>query len=281
MFKRNNEAKIACQIFLLRLKSGLSKPKAGHNSDIRTPTPIRGIMSPFNISDYDTVGIALTKEPNSWRITNAEYVQRFTNGRAQLVQNCPKSLCTSQNWKIEIQALFQAYEYEGDKLCTTMGLEAFLDHFQTKWVEYLYKLDYGFVMNKENNPFECDKSVTVEIEPVIQEKKDTTIYQIVKNSNTIYDSLSSFLPWLNDTLYHEYQFDFDGIRIQGLILVIAVLEKDGSVSRVSIMKSVYPQSDEFVRQMVMENLSLPPGYLINSSNLVRTEIRFPVRIKLK
>jgi hypothetical protein len=77
----------------------------------------RGCMSPFNISRYDTIALALTKIPDGWRITNSEYIPEFKNGRAELVQNCPHTDYTSTEWKLEISELVRFFNYEDDRVC--------------------------------------------------------------------------------------------------------------------------------------------------------------------
>lgn len=238
----------------------------------------RGCMSPFDISRYDTVALALTKVPNGWRITNSEYIPAFKNGRAELVQDCPHTDYVTSEWKLEISELVRFFNYEDDIVCATTDLLSFNSKTKSRWVKLLYQCYYEGYWKEWNADFDCGAEIVHVEEPNERTiNPDSIVYEFCALSPEPLVGLYDTLKLIGYRTYlHEKEL-LDANGMDGKFYISLIAEQDSSVSNVKVIRSLYNPLDGFVEQQIAQSVRLIPGGL-SEPRKRRCRYTLPIRI---
>ena len=115
-----------------------------------------------------------------------------------------------------------------------------------------------------------------EPEPVVQKPKEEEIFVAVEQSAEFPGGQAALMKWLNDNMrYPEAAAAND---IQGRVVVKFVVEKDGSIDQVTIVRGVDKDLDREAVRVVKKMPKWQPGK--NNGVAVRSYFNLPVTFKL-
>ncbi|MFA8299197.1 MAG: TonB family protein [Hyphomicrobiales bacterium] len=134
-------------------------------------------------------------------------------------------------------------------------------------------------VKKASDFIENVKSVKEEIleTPLQKSSDDTTIYVVIKTAPEFRNGLSSLKKYLNKNL--EYPAEAKNKGIEGRVHLNFIVEKDGSVSNVKVLKSPSPLLSKSAIDVVKNMPKWKPG-LDDDNKPVRTALVFPVQFSL-
>ena len=109
-----------------------------------------------------------------------------------------------------------------------------------------------------------------------EEEVAETIHQIVEEMPSPIGGLAAFYSYLNKNLYYPAQARRMGI--EGRVFMIFVVEKDGSLTDVSVLKGIGAGCDEESIRVLKNAPKWNPGK--QRGNPVRVRFNFPIAFKL-
>lgn len=114
-----------------------------------------------------------------------------------------------------------------------------------------------------------------------QEQKGNTapqgVFDVVEEMPQYPGGMQAMISYLQENV--TYPKDAKEKKISGRVLVVFVVEKDGSISNVETVKSVFPSLDEEAVRIVKGMPNWKPGK--QSGKVVRVKYTLPVSFSLK
>ncbi len=113
-----------------------------------------------------------------------------------------------------------------------------------------------------------------------QEQKGNTaqgVFDVVEEMPQYPGGMQAMITYLQENV--TYPKDAQEKKISGRVLVTFIVEKDGSVSNVETVKSVFPSLDEEAVRIVKGMPNWKPGK--QSGKVVRVKYTLPVSFSLK
>lgn len=152
-----------------------------------------------------------------------------------------------------------------------------------------FRKDYNFNYLTENRWTAIPiRPATVATSPFLTEQpkideQDNRVYNIAEvekppvffGENTNIDQTTALKKWLSENIKYPTLAKQKGI--QGKVVVKIIIEKDGSVNNVKILRSIEPSLDEEAAR-VAKLMTWQPG--ISYGKIVRTEINIPIEFQL-
>jgi protein TonB len=106
--------------------------------------------------------------------------------------------------------------------------------------------------------------------------EDTTVYTIVDRTPKFPEGIDAMYKFIYSKFNYEKLAEID---VQGKIYIEFVVEKDGNLSNIKIIRSLDPFCDKEAVRIVRLMPKWKPGKLKNKK--VRTKIEIPITIKLE
>ena len=106
--------------------------------------------------------------------------------------------------------------------------------------------------------------------------EDTTVYTIVDRTPKFPEGIDAMYKFIYSKFNYEKLAEID---VQGKIYIEFVVEKDGNLSNIKIIRSLDPFCDKEAIRIVRLMPKWKPGKLKNKK--VRTKIEIPITIKLE
>lgn len=241
-----------------------------------------GCGSPFNIYDKDTVVLALTANHGQWRITNTEYIPEVKNGRAQLVQFCPKTKYTPSQWKTELLTLFATFELKSAQVSIPKYSYDYFNAHYTKapWVSFLYQWYNNLDLSAPG--YECGTSFWY-----YDKNEETEAYESpVYKKDTICTTPPYFtkeqlldLNEVSHTIWLKHKRAFAASGVEGKFYVSSKVDTAGNLFDSKILRSIYPPADADILKEVEAQLTVQSGTNRNEEPVIG-EIRYAITIRI-
>lgn len=103
------------------------------------------------------------------------------------------------------------------------------------------------------------------------------VFDVVEEMPQYPGGMQAMLSFLQENI--TYPKDAQGKKISGRVLVTFVVEKDGSISNVETVKSVFPSLDEEAVRIVKGMPNWKPGK--QNGKVVRVKYTLPISFSLK
>jgi len=121
--------------------------------------------------------------------------------------------------------------------------------------------------------FSISLNAQVQNSPITE---DTTVYTIVDRTPKFPEGIDAMYKFIYSKFNYEKLAEID---VQGKIYIEFVVEKDGNLSNIKIIRSLDPFCDKEAIRIVRLMPKWKPGKLKNKK--VRTKIEIPITIKLE
>lgn len=118
---------------------------------------------------------------------------------------------------------------------------------------------------------------TVSAQKTIVAEKNQQVFDIVEQMPEYPGGLPALLDYLNQNV--KYPKDAEKQKIEGRVLAIFVVETDGSISNVEVVKPVFPSLDAEAVRVLAAMPKWTPGK--QSGKLVRVKYTVPINFQLK
>ena len=124
------------------------------------------------------------------------------------------------------------------------------------------------------------KTITVQAPPPVEEKKvveDNKVFDVVEQMPDFPGGMSALMSYLNKNIRYPVVAEENGI--QGRVIVTFVVERNGSITDVQVVKSVDPSLDKEAIRVVKSMPNWIPGK--QNGSAVRVKYTLPVTFKLQ
>lgn len=118
---------------------------------------------------------------------------------------------------------------------------------------------------------------TVSAQKTVVAEKNQQVFDIVEQMPEYPGGLPALLDYLNQNV--KYPEDAEKQKIEGRVLAIFVVETDGSISNVEVVKPVFPSLDAEAVRVLAAMPKWTPGK--QSGKLVRVKYTVPINFQLK
>ena len=118
---------------------------------------------------------------------------------------------------------------------------------------------------------------TVNAQKTVVAEKNQQVFDIVEQMPEYPGGLPALLDYLNQNV--KYPEDAEKQKIEGRVLAIFVVETDGSISNVEVVKPVFPSLDAEAVRVLAAMPKWTPGK--QSGKLVRVKYTVPINFQLK
>ena len=122
-----------------------------------------------------------------------------------------------------------------------------------------------------------DKQISKSNESIPSDPGDTKIYEVVDEMPSFPGGMGPLMSWLSQNI--KYPVIAAGNGVQGRVMTQFVVEKDGSINDVKVVKSVDPSLDKEAVRVVKSMPRWIPGK--HNGLAVRVSYTFPVTFKLQ
>ena len=130
--------------------------------------------------------------------------------------------------------------------------------------------DKGEVVKLEQAEIEQPK-------PEPKKEEDNKVFDVVEQQPTFPGGQAALLQWLGQNIHYPAVAEEQGI--QGRVVVSFVVEKDGSISSVQVVRGVDPSLDKEAVRVVKSMPRWTPGK--QNGQAVRVKYNVPVTFKLQ
>ena len=124
------------------------------------------------------------------------------------------------------------------------------------------------------------KTITVQAPPPVEEKKvveDNKVFDVVEQMPDFPGGMSALMSYLNKNIRYPVVAEENGI--QGRVIVTFVVERNGSITDVQVVKSVDPSLDKEAIRVVKSMPNWIPGK--QNGSAVRVKYTLPVTFRLQ
>lgn len=118
---------------------------------------------------------------------------------------------------------------------------------------------------------------TVSAQKTVVAEKNQQVFDIVEQMPEYPGGLPALLDYLNQNV--KYPEDAEKQKIEGRVLAVFVVETDGSISNVEVVKPVFPSLDAEAVRILAAMPKWTPGK--QSGKLVRVKYTVPINFQLK
>jgi protein TonB len=118
---------------------------------------------------------------------------------------------------------------------------------------------------------------TVSAQKTVVAEKNQQVFDIVEQMPEYPGGLPALLDYLNQNV--KYPEDAEKQKIEGRVLAVFVVETDGSISNVEVVKPVFPSLDAEAVRVLAAMPKWTPGK--QSGKLVRVKYTVPINFQLK
>ena len=118
---------------------------------------------------------------------------------------------------------------------------------------------------------------TVSAQKTVVAEKNQQVFDIVEQMPEYPGGLPALLDYLNQNV--KYPEDAEKQKIEGRVLAVFVVETDGSISNVEVVKPVFPSLDAEAVRVLAAMPKWTPGK--QSGKLVRVKYTVPINFNLK
>ena len=118
---------------------------------------------------------------------------------------------------------------------------------------------------------------TVSAQKTVVAEKNQQVFDIVEQMPEYPGGLPALLDYLNQNV--KYPEDAEKQKIEGRVLAVFVVETDGSISNVEVVKPVFPSLDAEAVRVLAAMPKWTPGK--QSGKLVRVKYIVPINFQLK
>jgi protein TonB len=117
----------------------------------------------------------------------------------------------------------------------------------------------------------------VSAQKTVVAEKNQQVFDIVEQMPEYPGGLPALLDYLNQNV--KYPEDAEKQKIEGRVLAVFVVETDGSISNVEVVKPVFPSLDAEAVRVLAAMPKWTPGK--QSGKLVRVKYTVPINFQLK
>ena len=118
---------------------------------------------------------------------------------------------------------------------------------------------------------------TASAQKTVVSEKDQKVYDVVEELPEFPGGMSAMIDFLQTNI--SYPKDAEKQKVEGRVMVMFVVETDGSISDVEVARNVFPSLDEEAVRMVKAMPKWKPGK--EKGKAVRVKFTLPVVFRLK
>ena len=135
-------------------------------------------------------------------------------------------------------------------------------------------IDYDQGSNEAEHVLKVNEKVVDEVPPAVEETK---VFDVVEQMPSFKGGDAALMEWLNKNIKYPVVAEENGI--QGRVIVTFVVERDGSITDVKVVKSVDPSLDKEAQRVVRSMPKWIPGK--QNGSAVRVKFTVPVTFRLQ
>lgn len=125
---------------------------------------------------------------------------------------------------------------------------------------------------------EDTKVEEITIQPVEEKEEVDEIFNIVEETATFKGGMAGFYDYVGKKMQGKYPAQARRMGVEGKVYVQFVINKDGSISDVTVVKGIGAGCDEFAAKVISESPSWTPGK--QRGKPVKQRMVLPVTFKL-
>lgn len=118
---------------------------------------------------------------------------------------------------------------------------------------------------------------TISAQKTVVSKKNQKVYDVVEQMPQYPGGMGAFLEFLTENM--KYPEDAQKQKVEGRVIATFVVETDGSISDVKVVKQVFPSLDAEAIRMLKSMPKWVPGK--QNGKPVRVKYAVPVSFKMK
>ena len=228
--------------------------------------------------EIDTAIFFLRKEPNIWRLMNRSFIPQFFFWKAEIWFNGCSFKSDLPDWRREIKAFLKEFSIDSEGIITSRHQESEFANLDLPKMAHDYYLQLYPSLREEFQPrLDCEQTSVLEYsEPKTQE--DTTIYVITEQPATPPIPLDSLVR-MGSAYLQKSNPEFFDLGIEGRIYISLIIEKDGSISKVHLLRGLLPQLDKAAIDFFQNSSSWIPA--MHRRRPVRFKMNLPVLYQRK
>lgn len=119
--------------------------------------------------------------------------------------------------------------------------------------------------------------MTASAQKTVISQNDQKVYDVVEQLPEYPGGMMAMMEYLQTNM--TYPKDAEKQKVEGRVLVVFIVETDGSVSNVKVAKNVFPSLDEEAVRVVESMPKWTPGK--EKGKAVRTKFTLPIMFRLK
>lgn len=221
----------------------------------------------------------LTKEPSIWRLTHPEFLPKFNTDHASAWFNMCSYRGTKEEWRKEIQHFRSEFTVDkNEKVTGKLIAEQVKTDMSIPDLSLHYYLDlYPDLSMSRTSRLDCGaavvKSETLGDPP--PPAVDTTLHIFLEFPTEPPYRMDSLLA-VASTYITEAHPILTEARIQGKVYCALIIERDGQVSRVEVLRSPHHSMDETVKEFFLASGTWSPG-TNGRKHPIRSKITLPVK----
>ena len=118
---------------------------------------------------------------------------------------------------------------------------------------------------------------TVSAQKTVVSQKNQKVFEVVEQMPEYPGGMMAMMEFLQDNM--KYPADAEKQKVQGKVMVSFIVETDGSISDVKVMKNVFPSLDAEAIRVVKAMPRWTPGK--QKGKVVRVHFSLPITYRLK
>ena len=118
---------------------------------------------------------------------------------------------------------------------------------------------------------------TASAQKTVVSQKNQKVYEVVDQMPEFPGGMMAMMEFLQDNM--KYPADAEKQKVQGKVMVSFIVETDGSISDVKVMKNVFPSLDAEAIRVVKAMPRWTPGK--QKGKVVRVHFSLPITYRLK
>ena len=119
--------------------------------------------------------------------------------------------------------------------------------------------------------------MTASAQKTVISQNDQKVYDVVEQLPEYPGGMMAMMEYLQTNM--TYPKDAEKQKVEGRVLVVFIVETDGSVSDVKVARNVFPSLDEEAVRVVKSMPKWTPG--MDKGKVVRTKFTLPIMFRLK
>lgn len=156
-------------------------------------------------------------------------------------------------------------------------------NFKKMWIRMLMILPFlafvfaiqSFDLQSESSPVIAD-NLENRVSPPPEKEEDETVFKMVEDDPSFPGGQQALMEFMSENLVYPPTAREE--KIQGTIFIQFIVEKDGSITGVKVLRGVHPDMDAEAMRVVKAMPDWQPGY--QKGEPVRVQFNLPIRFVL-